>query len=189
MVAVAAVYSNSLWESMMRAYVLIVALLLVGCSTTNASGPKFSAADEAAGSPNQSRVYVFRDNVFYAMQAPYIVRSGIAIDGSPIGELANSGFLIANIAPGPHLISATSADDSTIKAFTTTPGSKTYIEIYDKTRMEGARAAAGEVIAGIPGAFYGFYYSKNTNEGRIWGMDYVAAQDALPKLRQLQLSE
>jgi hypothetical protein len=175
---------------MIRSILAAAVLFLVGCTTgsTNASGPTFGTADEAPVSQKISRVYIFRENVLYVVQAPHIVRSEIAIDGNPIGGLANGGFLVADIVPGPHFISATSANEPTIKSFMTTPGSKTYIEIYDKTRMEGARAGAGYAIAGVSGAIYGFYYSKNSNEGRIWGMDYVAAQDALPILHQLQLS-
>jgi Protein of unknown function (DUF2846) len=188
---------------MKRKFVLVVICGLFGACATNASGPNFSELRTTPLGDEQARVYVFRDKVFYAVQAPYIVKAKILIDGREIGNLANGGFLVSKVEAGQHSISATSASDITIKYFYAAPESEIYIEIYDKTRMEGARAAAGaaegaliakaeneEVAVGATrGALAGFFYSKNSNEGRIWGMDYITEQDALPRLRELSLSE
>jgi hypothetical protein len=187
----------------MRKFVLLLAcLILVNCST-NASGPRFENVPKEPLAQNQSRVYVFRDKVPYAVQAPHIVKAEIAIDGTVIGNLENGGFLTTDITAGRHSISATSASDPTIKYFDAAPESEIYIEVYDKTRMEGARAAGGaaegallakaengDVAGGMTrGALAGFFYSKNSDEGRIWGMDYITEQEALPRLRELSLSD
>jgi hypothetical protein len=186
-----------------RTIAAAVFTLLTACGSINASGPNFTELSTKPLAENHARVYVFRDSVFYAMQASYIAKSQIFIDGQIIGWLANGGFVTTDISAGQHFITATSAGDPTTKYFNAVPATNIYIEIYDKTRMEGARAAAGAATGAIiskaqnanvadgaiKGAISGFYYSKNANEGRIWGMDYLSQEEALPKLQRLALSQ
>jgi hypothetical protein len=188
---------------MKRKFLLVAICGLFDACATNASGPNFTELPTTPLGDDQARVYVFRDKVFYAVQAPYIVKAQILIDGREIGNLSNGGFVMSDIAAGQHSISATSASELTVKYFYAAPESRSYIEVYDKTRMEGARAAAGAAegallakaenedvaVGATRGALAGFFYSKNSNEGRIWGMDDITEQDALPRLRELSFSE
>jgi hypothetical protein len=71
-------------------------------------------------------------------------------------------------------------------------GGDVYVEVWDKTRMEGAAPLAAGLVGGaaggaIVGAVQGA--SREDSEGRIWGVNFVTADDALPVLRGLALSE
>ena len=131
-----------------------VVLLLPGCAT-NASGPSFNQFAAIPLAAAQDAVFVFRDKVFYAAQAPYIVRSTIPIDNQPVGMVANGGFIVANVGLGWHYIVAASGAERTIRYFDALPGRPVYIQIWDRTRMEGARAVAGAAGGAAGGAAAG----------------------------------
>ena len=132
----------------------LAALLLAGC-VTNASGPSFDQVTITPPTASQAVVYVFRDKVFYAAQAPYIVRSTILIDNQPVGMVANGGFIVANVGLGRHYIVAESGAERTIRYFDALPGHPVYVQIWDRTRMEGARAVAGAAGGAAGGAVTG----------------------------------
>jgi hypothetical protein len=124
---------------------LPICCLLAGC-VTSASGPRFDALPKAPASANQARVYVFRSSVFYLAQAPYVARAPVLIDGGAVGTMTNGGFLIVDVVSGHHSITVTAATDQTTKGFDAAGGSEVYIQVYDKSRMEGvAPALAGGV--------------------------------------------
>ena len=132
----------------------VAVLLLAGC-VTNASGPSFDQFAAAPPTASQDAVYVFRDKVFYAAQAPYIVRSTILIDNQPVGMVTNGGFIVANVGLGRHYIIAQSGAEPTIRYFDALPGRPVYIQIWDRTRMEGTRAVAGAAGGAAGGAAAG----------------------------------
>lgn len=175
-----------------------VAGILASCATTSASGPKFDPAALGPPAPGQARLYVYRDKVFYLAQAPTVAQADITVDGRSVGRLANGGFLTADLPVGPHVVAAASGADRTSRYIEIGPGA-VYVEVFDKTRMEGARAlpaaAAGGLVGGavggaLAGAAIGAAQSAQSDqEGRIWGMDQVAEAEALPRLVQLSKSE
>jgi hypothetical protein len=144
-------------QSVARKIGLSLLLLVSGC-VTNASGPRFDQIPPSDLSAGYGRIYAFREEVFYIVQAPHIVRPEVAIDGQPIGGLANGGFLTADIPAGRHAFTVVSRGplaDQSVKYFDLASGSHVYIEVYDKSRMEGARAAAGAVGGAVGGAITG----------------------------------
>jgi hypothetical protein len=175
----------------MRTLLAGILLVLAACGT-NASGPRFGELHEAPVSAGQVRVYIFRGKATYLAQAPSVVRAQIELDGRLIGGLENGGFLTADLPAGPHTIAAVSGSDRTVKSFQATGRGDVYVEVWDKTRMEGAAPLAAGLVGGaaggaIVGAVQGA--SREDSEGRIWGVDFVAPDDALPVLRGLALSE
>lgn len=135
----------------MRRWIGAVGLcFLAACGATNASGPSFDAVAMSPPS-NAAEVYVFRDRVAYAMQAPHVVRVEVAIDGRFIGGLANGGFLMVAVSPGRHVMTVGPAGDMTGGYFVVPAGSVAFLEVSDKTRMEGARAATAGAAAGVLG--------------------------------------
>jgi hypothetical protein len=184
-------FGRSLEGQHMRTFLAGILLVLAACGT-NASGPRFGELHEPPVSAGQVRVYIFRGKATYLAQAPSVVRAQIEIDGRPIGGLENGGFLTADLSAGPHTIAAVSGSDSTVKSFQATGRGDVYVEVWDKTRMEGAAPLAAGLVGGaaggaIVGAVQGA--SREDSEGRVWGINFVTADDALPVLRGLALSE
>jgi hypothetical protein len=208
-------------QSVARKIGLSLLLLVSGC-VTNASGPRFDQIPPSDLSAGNGRIYAFREKVFYIVQARHIVRPEVAIDGQPIGGLANGGYLTADIPAGRHAFTVVSRGplaDQSVKYFDLVSGNRVYIEVYDKSRMEGARAvggavggaitgasqaasesdatrvdikvgaAAGSVSGAMAGAAYGIAPPGPEGEGRIWAVDLVRESDALYIMRGLSLSK
>jgi len=162
--------------------------VLFGCAVS-ASGPSFSNLPQSPLTADQVRVYVFRDKVLYLAQAPHVVRATIAIDGRTVGYLANGGFLIADVPAGHHSVSAASAAYLTVRDFDVAPGSDVYVQVYDKTRMQGVPIIAAAAVGGvIGGAVVGAVVFSGGAE-RVWGVDLVPKADAWPVLQGLSLSK
>lgn len=172
----------------MRTSLLTTALFLAGC-VTSPTGPTFSALPQSPVAADQIRLYVFRNKVLYLAQAPYTARAPVVIDGRVAGHVVNGGFLRLDIPAGEHLIAVTANADQTVRYFKAPGGSEVYIQVYDKTRMEGVAPA----LAGVPGsvahAIAQSEAAAAANEGRVWGVNFVARENALPILYQLSLSE
>lgn len=189
-----------MWREVGKSLCIVACCVLASCATS-ASGPSFDAVPQTSIAADHARVYVFRAKVLYLAQAPYIARAPILLDGRTIGNLSNGGFLKVDIAAGRHSVIATAGLDQTGKIFDAPAGSEIYVEVYDKTRMEGARAAPAGLAAGAVGgaaagaqAFVGHIAqeaqdSAAIGEGRVWGVNFVEKADALPILKGLSLSE
>ncbi len=133
-----------------RHFALVLAAFLTGC-VTNASGPSFDAMSPPPLADGMSRIYVYREHAAYIAQASTIVSAHVTIDGLPVADLENGGFAWLDLPAGRHVISAQSGLDRTARRFYSAPGANGYIEVWDKTRMEGARFAA-VVAAGAAAA-------------------------------------
>lgn len=194
----------------MQHHILIVAaFVLAGCAMT-ADGPTFSTQAHTPIPPGYTRVYMFRDRVLYLAQAPYVVRAEIVLDGHPVGALLNGAYLSIDIPAGVHKIIAQSAGYYTMRDFTADTGTG-YIEISDWTRMEGARMAveggvgfleargnaiqAGETrqqrhIDELSGAADAIGADPAySGPERVWDVEFPAADDAMPRLKQLSRAQ
>jgi hypothetical protein len=149
---------------------------------TNASGPAFDQFSQGSPAAGYVRVFIFRDKVFYVVEAPHIVRADVSIDGRSIGGLANGGFLTADIPAGRHVVTVASrgvmADQST-KYFDAANGSRVYVEVYDKSRMEGARGAAGAVGGAVGGAVAGASQASSGGEATRPDVELGASSGAV----------
>ena len=178
----------------------LIACLTVSACATSATGPAFNPQARQSAASGYARVYVFRDKVFYLAQAPYIVRAQIAIDGQIVGSLANCGYLVTSVAAGPHSITAGSGPYQTTRSFDSRGSGDGYIEIADKSRMEGARMA-GEAAVGAIGsttrqdAYASAISAALQDEAfsgdpeRIWDVAFPGRGEALNKLEALSLSQ
>jgi hypothetical protein len=184
----------------MRAlFVALAATLLFGC-VESATGPTFSEQAQPNASEGFARIFVYRDKVLYLAQAPYIVRAQIAIDGQIVGSLANGGYLVTSVAAGHHSITAGSGPYQTTRSFDARGSGDGYIEIADKSRMEGARMA-GEAAVGAVGAttrqdMYASAVSAalqdeafSGNPERIWDVAFPGRNEAINKMQTLSLSQ
>jgi hypothetical protein len=191
-------------------FAFVLAATLAGCTTT-ASGPSFSQQIQPSAPAGYIRVFVYRDNVFYLVQAPYVVRADITIDGRLVGSLANGGYLLTTVTLGHHVVTAGSGQYQTTQAFDARSAGDGYIEVADKSRMEGARIV-GEAALGAANSLSesalngddwktarGSAYSAAANSAaqdemfsnspeRIWDVAFPSPQEALSKLQQLSLS-
>jgi hypothetical protein len=178
----------------------------VSACVTNAGGPSFIEAPRSGSDAALDRVYVYRDHATYLTQAPQIVRAQVSIDGKPIGGLANGGYFVATVASGAHYLSAASSNELTLRHFTAAPGQDVFVEIYDKTRMEGARAfvaggiagpiggaVGGAAAGGASGVLTGGLYSEasqpDDQNGRYWDVEFRTRSEAIETLKVLRLSE
>ena len=173
---------------------IIVALLAVVCSgcAVNASGPGFNTVPRPPIAGDEIRIYAFRERVLYLVQAPHVVRAALSVDGRTIGHLVNGSFLIIDVPAGRHSVGAASGADQTVKIFDAPTGAEVFVEVWDKTRMEGVPAlAAGAAGGAVGGAIIGAAQSASAaeGEGRIWGVGFVSKQDAWPVLQGLSLSK
>ncbi len=188
-------------DRMLRlAAMMLTGAILAGC-VTSATGPKFTAASQDALGGSQGRIYVLRQNAAYVVQAPYIARPQVAVDGRAVGILRNGGYLVVDVPAGEHSLSMGFGSEPTVRTFTIAPGGSVYFVAYDKTRMEGARwaaagvtaAAGGGIVAGAAGGV-GQVLDEQAEaaargEGRVWSLDPVPAPIALDKLRGLARSD
>ena len=55
----------------MRNIILLFCLALIGCST-NADGPRFDEYSTRSPIGNETKIYIFRDNLFYYNEASYL---------------------------------------------------------------------------------------------------------------------
>jgi hypothetical protein len=137
--------------------------------------------------------------VAYVVQAPYVARPEVAIDGRVIGVLKNGGFVSADVSAGEHSVTIGFDAEPTTRTVAVAPGASFYFEAYDKTRMEGARWLAAGVAAG-PGVTNGVRgaigqvldekaEAERRVEGRVWSLDPILPPIALERLRNLAQSE
>jgi len=207
-----------------------VVLSLAACAN-NAGGMKFDQLTQRQLEQGQARVYFFRDKVFYVVQAPHVVTANVSIDGRQVGRLNNGGFVTMTIPAGRHSFTIWSGTDRrernadfpcpcyTDWNLDVPTGSNIYFQVWDKTRMEGARAAGGlatgaavggvggaidsaaggsniragvvtgAITGGVQDAVAGFRGRVREGESRIWAVDLVGEPDALPLLLNLSLSD
>jgi hypothetical protein len=143
--------------------------------------------------------------VLYLAQAPYVEKAQIAVDGRVVGDLANGGYIVVNVSAGSHLLIAASGPYRTIVPFIAASSGDGYIEISDKTRMEGARMAAEGAIGAfgakvnavqagedryqtrqdeINGAANAISQDQSfSGADRVWAISFPAADDALTRLQ------
>jgi hypothetical protein len=192
----------------MRAFALMfcVGFMLSGCAT-DATDPTFNSINQPAAPSGYARVYIFRDRVLYLAQAPYVEKAQITIDGHVFGNLANGSYLIANVASGPHSLIASSGSYQTAMTFVAAPSGDGFIEISDRTRMEGARMAVEGAVGALAArnnavqAGEGRYQTRQdeingaanaisqdqsfSGADRVWAISFPAESDALPRLQSL----
>ena len=192
-----------------RSNLFVLAFFLSGCATS-ATGPTFNS--EAGPTPPLGfvRVYVFRDKVLYLAQAPYIAQTQIAVDGHIVGRVANGGYIVTNVAAGRHSITAGFGAYQTSRDFDAASSGDGYIEITDKTRMEGTRmiveGAVGALVARenaiqategrrqmrqdeIAGAMDAISQDESfSGPERVWDISFPLSTDALPRLSLLRSS-
>jgi hypothetical protein len=177
-------------------FILLCCTLTLAACATSATGPTFSSQTPPAAPNGYVRVYLFRDKVLYLAQAPYIAQAQIAIDGRTVGNLANGGYLVTNIVAGRHSITSGSGAYQTTRVFDAASSGDGYIEIIDKTRMEGARmvaegaigalAAGGNAIHKVSGAMDAISQDESfSGPERVWDISFPSRADALPRLSLL----
>ncbi len=169
----------------------LVAMTTLSACAVSAEGPSFDTVSDAPPDLNTAKVYVFRDKVLYLAQAPYIARPQVTLDGSPIGDLKNGGFLSVNVSVGHHSLVIEPGPDQSRISFDLQGKSTAYLAVYDKTRMEGANAAlAGAAFGAVGGVIYTLSANATTrNEGRVWHIEPLYPEDALPILHTLVRSD
>jgi hypothetical protein len=110
-----------------------------------------------------------------------------------VGTVTNGGFIVFDVVSGRHSITITAATDQTTKGFDAPAGSEVYIQVYDKSRMEGVApalaGAAGGAVGGAIAAAAQNEAAMSGGEGRVWGVNLVAKADAMLILKGLSLSE
>ena len=130
-------------------------LSIAGC-VQNANGVRFNQISHDQPKQGQANIYFFRDNAFYFVQASYIVKANITVDGREIGGLKNGGFTTTTTIPaGKHTFTVWSGTDRTDWNLNVPAGINIYFQVWDKTRMEGARAAGGFVVGATTGGVAG----------------------------------
>jgi hypothetical protein len=81
----------------------------------------------------------------------------------------------------------------TIRGFAIMPGDEAFIDVYDKTRMAGARAlAAGATGGAIGGAMQALEEQEEAaerHEGPIWRVEQIPPADGMAILQTLALSQ
>ena len=189
---------------------ICMSLVVMGCAT-EATGPAFSTQHLPPAPTGYARVYIFRDNVLYLAQAPYVQRAQITMDGRAFGNLANGSYVVVNVQAGRHSITVGSGAYQTTRPFVAGSYGDGYIEVADMTRMEGARwalegavgalAARGNAIqAGedrrstrqdeINGAADAISQDESwAGPERVWAIGFPSQDDALPRLSQLLRSD
>jgi hypothetical protein len=193
-----------------RFFLLALAATVAACSVA-VTGPRFSEQPLQVAPQGFTRAYIFRDKRFYLAQASYVARPQVARDDQPIGSLPNGSYLAANISAGRHSVTVGAGDYRTVRYFDARANGNGFIEITDKSRMEGARIA-GEAATGAAAsmadsvengdgakpmryaAIVGAVDNALRDEAfsgspeRIWGISFPVAADAVNRLQTLSAS-
>jgi hypothetical protein len=89
----------------MKKLYLVLVILLTGCSAIPlASREADQTAKEFRTLPNNSVIYVFRDQVFVGSA----IAATLFVDGKLIGGINDRDFRTLEVAPGQHQLTATS---------------------------------------------------------------------------------
>jgi hypothetical protein len=147
------------------AALIVLATLSLPACVKNASGVMFDQAPQTQLAQGQARVYLYREKVVYLAQAPHVVSAEIEIDGRLIGAIKNGGFIAVVIPAGRHQYSAGVGANQTTWYLEAASGSTAYFQIWDKTRMEGARAASGLALGAAAGGLGGAVDAATDTEG------------------------
>src|SRR5436309_6066138 len=81
--------------------IMVLSFLLAGCSAS-ASGPRFLDTSFATQSVTDDKARV----IFYRESDHNFPSVTLGIDDSIVGALAQNGFIVADIVPGDHRVSA-----------------------------------------------------------------------------------
>lgn len=146
-------------------------LYLTGC-VQSANGLKFNQVTQRSLEHGQARVYLFRGRVTYLAQASAVVSARLQMDGKTIGGLKNGGFVELDVPAGRHFFTAGTQPELTAWYLDVPAATNVYFRIWDKTRMEGARATAGFAVGAAAGGVGGA-------EGAIANSDQIFSWSTL----------
>lgn len=108
---------------------LFLSLSLVACASVPMESPeKDMAAKNAKPGPNESLIYVYRNEVFGAA-----LKLALTLDGKMIGETASETYFLLRVSPGKHTLSSQAEgdwDNLTINC----EGGKTYY-VWQEVKM------------------------------------------------------
>lgn len=123
-------------------WALMLTLLLGGCATVPmASLDKDSQAKTFQVPPNESRIYIYRNEIFGGA-----VLMTVSLDGKVLGHTGSKTFLMADVPPGSHKIESVAENIASL-TLDTKPGKAYYVWQEVKMGLWMARSALHEVSA------------------------------------------
>jgi hypothetical protein len=146
----------------------VIAGFLSGC-VQNADGASYAQLPHPLPGANETKIVLFRDKVFYVVQAPHVVSADVFIDNKLVGSIKNGGYIELTVLPGRHNFkvgAGTTAlgSNETMWNLNVPGGITAYFQVWDKTRMEGARAAEGAVTGTVGGGLAGAAAGASNSE-------------------------
>lgn len=164
----------------LRAWVLLISVLFVGCAATGKSYSEFNNSPESKPKSGSSKAIVYRttDSMMMAARA-----ARIKLNGGEVGSCDRGGFVAIDLPPGTNTLSVDIWDAPGICALPATntqPNSIIYYEV--KPRSSGIAAMALGGLVG--GAIEGDKFCSGTFE-----IKQVQKDEALSKLVNLRQSQ
>lgn len=115
---------------------LSLALLASACASVPMASPELDrTAKEFRTAPDRANLYVFRDESFGGA-----VKMTVLLDGQLLGDTAANTFLVATVAPGPHVLLSKTENDARLD-FTAEAGKNVYVWQEVKLGAFSARSA------------------------------------------------
>ncbi|MEX0960080.1 MAG: DUF2846 domain-containing protein [Burkholderiales bacterium] len=124
-----------------RFIALVAALSLLGaCASVPMASPEEDMqAKQFEASPDQSRIYVYRNENFGGA-----IRISITLDGRMMGQTAAKTYFMWNVTPGPHTISCVGENTASLN-IDARPGSSHFVWQEMKMGLWSARCALHDV--------------------------------------------
>jgi len=108
---------------------LLLSLLLVACASVPMESPeKDAAAKSAKPGPEESLIYVYRNEVFGAA-----IKLAMTLDGKMVGETASETYFLLRVPAGKHTLSS-QAEGDWDKLTINCEGGKTY-HVWQEVKM------------------------------------------------------
>src|SRR5947208_11453220 len=97
-----------------RAIVVAAGLAVAGCASVPTAAPELQAvALTFKPSPGMARIYVYRAGGAFGGAS----KLSVAIDSQIVGRTAAGTYLMVEVAPGPHRVSAPTGENETPEPF------------------------------------------------------------------------
>ena len=128
---------------MTRAFLLLSLVASTACSATSAPPEVAAAALTLAPPPGQSRIYVYRTGAALAV----VVTLQVAVDSQIVGETLPGDFVMLDLQPGRHRVSAPTLETEAAVVVDALPDSAYFFKMWPKMGILIAEAGIERVDA------------------------------------------
>jgi hypothetical protein len=185
---VAYVFTTAM-KSWQRAFVLVAATAVIGCTGPTRTGASFDTLTQTIKAPKagSARIVVLRDKAFPGL---FDIGWQAQLDGAPMGDLKTGTFVYRDRPAGPHKLTFERPGDlfrESHQEFVAVSG-RTYFFRLDLNE-KGRLVAAGSQSAGLAGLLISSAMSAAADERGLFDFTLLDDTNAREAIADLRLAE